>query len=159
MMPNLQHGARTGFDRARPECRSNPVRGLSRDLTRRAPGFERAPYGHACGVICLASVFAIYSTIVPTQNPEWVYQSIDFTKGSRTGSLSGQGWNPPPPPAIKNDRFPSGHIYSFNAPDPLFLYEYDCPKEDGELQKPDFRLSNYVPLLRGRPLIIWGGAW
>ena len=29
-------------------ARSNPVRGLSRDLTGREPGFERAPYGHAC---------------------------------------------------------------------------------------------------------------
>ena len=28
-------------------ARSNPVRGLSRDLTGRAPGFERVPYGHA----------------------------------------------------------------------------------------------------------------
>ncbi len=28
-------------------ARSNPVRGPSQDLSGRAPGFERAPYGHA----------------------------------------------------------------------------------------------------------------
>ncbi len=39
-------GPRTDLAGHAHSAQSNPIRGLSRDLTGRAPGFERAPYGH-----------------------------------------------------------------------------------------------------------------